>query len=335
MPGARRRADDPRAARRPRRRPDRAGSATARTCSSRSPQLGEADRHGGRRGLPARATSRRRGRRSTLVRDPREAAAGADVARHRHLGLARPGGTSASTRLRDLEPYRLDEALVALAAPEAIVLHCLPAHPGEEITAERALRRPLGGLGRGREPPARAEGAARAAARRLARTLMDGRPPGRYRPGGSRVHPERHPGHAPGRTARPRGPCDPGARRPGARAAADPEEADRRDPRREALDDHARGRRGARAAVRARVRRPRPGRRRPERAVRLLQEGFARQHRRLPVRFLDENLVQVAVADPANLNTTDELRLALGRQLQHRGRRPRRARGHDRPPLTG
>ena len=37
-------------------------------------------------------------------------------------------------RLRDLEPYRLDEGLLALAAPGAIVLHCLPAHPGEEIT---------------------------------------------------------------------------------------------------------------------------------------------------------------------------------------------------------
>ena len=37
-------------------------------------------------------------------------------------------------RLRDLEPYRLDEALVELAAPTAVVLHCLPAHPGEEIS---------------------------------------------------------------------------------------------------------------------------------------------------------------------------------------------------------
>ena len=32
----------------------------------------------------------------------------------------------------------------------------------------------------------------------------------------------------------------------------------------------------------------------------------------MPVRFLDENNLQVAVADPTNLNTTDELRLALG-----------------------
>jgi ornithine carbamoyltransferase len=38
--------------------------------------------------------------------------------------------------MRDLLPYRLDSALVALASPEAVVLHCLPAHPGEEISAE-------------------------------------------------------------------------------------------------------------------------------------------------------------------------------------------------------
>jgi ornithine carbamoyltransferase len=34
-----------------------------------------------------------------------------------------------------LEPYRLDESLLAVARPEAVALHCLPAHPGEEITA--------------------------------------------------------------------------------------------------------------------------------------------------------------------------------------------------------
>jgi type II secretory ATPase GspE/PulE/Tfp pilus assembly ATPase PilB-like protein len=49
-----------------------------------------------------------------------------------------------------------------------------------------------------------------------------------------------------------------------------------------------------------------------QRAALLLQEGFAHGHQALPVRFLGDDLVQVAVADPANLNTTDELRLALG-----------------------
>jgi type IV pilus assembly protein PilB len=48
------------------------------------------------------------------------------------------------------------------------------------------------------------------------------------------------------------------------------------------------------------------------RAAQLLQEGFAHGHQALPVRFLGDNLVQIAVADPTNLNTTDELRLALG-----------------------
>ena len=33
-----------------------------------------------------------------------------------------------------LAPYRLDEALLARAREDAVVLHCLPAHPGEEIT---------------------------------------------------------------------------------------------------------------------------------------------------------------------------------------------------------
>ncbi len=33
-------------------------------------------------------------------------------------------------------PYRLDGALLDLAAPHAIALHCLPAHPGEEITED-------------------------------------------------------------------------------------------------------------------------------------------------------------------------------------------------------
>jgi ornithine carbamoyltransferase len=69
----------------------------------------------------------------TLVRDPREAAAGADVL-VTDIWVSLGQEETREQRLRDLEPYRLDEALVGLAAPEAIVLHCLPAHPGEEIS---------------------------------------------------------------------------------------------------------------------------------------------------------------------------------------------------------
>ena len=40
----------------------------------------------------------------------------------------------AGRRRELLDPYRLDEALLAKARDDAIALHCLPAHPGEEIT---------------------------------------------------------------------------------------------------------------------------------------------------------------------------------------------------------
>jgi ornithine carbamoyltransferase len=41
---------------------------------------------------------------------------------------------SAADRKRALAPYQLNDQLLAAAAPGAIALHCLPAHPGEEIT---------------------------------------------------------------------------------------------------------------------------------------------------------------------------------------------------------
>jgi ornithine carbamoyltransferase len=69
----------------------------------------------------------------TLVRDPREAAAGADVL-VTDIWVSLGQEETKEARLRDLEPYRLDESLVELAGPDAIVLHCLPAHPGEEIS---------------------------------------------------------------------------------------------------------------------------------------------------------------------------------------------------------
>ena len=46
------------------------------------------------------------------------------------------GDHDADQRRRLLEPYRLDDVLLDQARPDAIALHCLPAHPGEEITAD-------------------------------------------------------------------------------------------------------------------------------------------------------------------------------------------------------
>ncbi|HWE82263.1 MAG TPA: ornithine carbamoyltransferase [Gaiellaceae bacterium] len=69
----------------------------------------------------------------TLIRDPREAAAGADVL-VTDIWVSLGQEETREQRLVDLEPYRVDDSLVALASPDAILLHCLPAHPGEEIT---------------------------------------------------------------------------------------------------------------------------------------------------------------------------------------------------------
>ena len=69
------------------------------------------------------------------VRDPREAVAGADVV-VTDTWISMGQEHERAKRLHDLEPYRVDKALLAHAAPDAFVMHCLPAHPGEEITAE-------------------------------------------------------------------------------------------------------------------------------------------------------------------------------------------------------
>jgi len=71
--------------------------------------------------------------RLTLVRDPREAARDADVL-VTDIWVSLGQEAERAQRVRALEPFRLDEALLGLASPDAVVLHCLPAHPGEEIT---------------------------------------------------------------------------------------------------------------------------------------------------------------------------------------------------------
>jgi len=71
----------------------------------------------------------------TTTRDAREAVDGADVV-VTDTWISMGEEHERARRLQDLEPYRVDAELLALAAPDAFVLHCLPAHPGEEITAD-------------------------------------------------------------------------------------------------------------------------------------------------------------------------------------------------------
>ncbi len=71
-----------------------------------------------------------------LTDDPREAVAGANVVYTDVWVSMGDDEAQAGARREALAPYRLDDALLDAAAPGAIALHCLPAHPGEEITAE-------------------------------------------------------------------------------------------------------------------------------------------------------------------------------------------------------
>jgi ornithine carbamoyltransferase len=69
---------------------------------------------------------------ATVTTDPREAA---DAAHAVYTDVWVSMGDDDSARRRELlAPYRLDEALLGAARDDAVALHCLPAHPGEEIT---------------------------------------------------------------------------------------------------------------------------------------------------------------------------------------------------------
>ncbi len=69
-----------------------------------------------------------------LTSDPAEAVAGAHAVYTDVWVSMSDADEEAAARREALAPYRLDEALLERAAPGAFALHCLPAHPGEEIT---------------------------------------------------------------------------------------------------------------------------------------------------------------------------------------------------------
>ncbi len=72
-----------------------------------------------------------RGQAVPIVRDAREAVSGAEVVvtdTWTSMGQAQ-----SAAKIAEMEPYRVDEAMMAAAADGAVFLHCLPAHRGEEV----------------------------------------------------------------------------------------------------------------------------------------------------------------------------------------------------------
>lgn len=70
-----------------------------------------------------------------VVHDPVEAVAAADAV-YTDVWVSMGEEEERELRLRTFEPYRVDAALMSAARVDAIFMHCLPAHRGEEVTAE-------------------------------------------------------------------------------------------------------------------------------------------------------------------------------------------------------
>ena len=82
---------------------------------------------------PDPAITAEAGPHSTVTHDVEAAARGADVI-YTDVWTSMGQEAEAQARRAAFQPYQVNERLVALAAPRALVMHCLPAHRGEEIT---------------------------------------------------------------------------------------------------------------------------------------------------------------------------------------------------------
>jgi ornithine carbamoyltransferase len=71
---------------------------------------------------------------ATLVSDPADAVAGANAV-YTDVWVSMGEEAERDARVEALGPYQVDDRLMSLAAPDAVFMHCLPAHRGEEVAA--------------------------------------------------------------------------------------------------------------------------------------------------------------------------------------------------------
>jgi ornithine carbamoyltransferase len=83
----------------------------------------------------ARANARRPGTRCEIVHDPVEAVAGADAV-YTDTWVSMGQEAEAAERRPRFGPYQVNAALLAAARTDAVFMHCLPAHRGDEVTDE-------------------------------------------------------------------------------------------------------------------------------------------------------------------------------------------------------
>ena len=71
----------------------------------------------------------------TFTTDASAAVKGADMV-YTDVWVSMGMEAEKAERLKTMQPYQVNSKLMALAKPDAYFMHCLPAHPGEEVTAE-------------------------------------------------------------------------------------------------------------------------------------------------------------------------------------------------------
>jgi ornithine carbamoyltransferase len=83
----------------------------------------------------SRIVAKQTGAQIETMEEPRKAARDADVL-YTDVWVSMGQEKEAKSRLKKFKPYQINKKLLSVAKPSAVVMHCLPAHRGMEITAD-------------------------------------------------------------------------------------------------------------------------------------------------------------------------------------------------------